>query len=114
MSLRRVLEALESFGLSSLESEVYVYLAKAGPSEVEELTLNLRMPTRQLHAALTGLRNRGIVSNMPERTALYSAVAFSELVNRYVKSNVEQAEMIIGTKQELLDSWRNMFKEKIV
>lgn len=106
-----MLKTLESFGLSRVESEVYVYLAKTGPSKVRDLTIGLRMPRQQLYPILKRLKEREIVTVRPERTSLYSALTFSELLNRYVKINVEQAEIIRETKQELLDSWRNMEKQ---
>ncbi len=111
MSLERVLRALEGFGLSRVESEVYVYLAKSGPSKTEELCECLRIPKQQLYRALKGLEKKGIVTSKAEPVALFSALAFEELVNRYVRLNVEQAKIIKETKQQLLDSWRSMTKE---
>jgi len=108
MSLERVLKALESFGLSRVESEVYVYLAKAGPSKAKDLTGALGISKEHLHPTLQCLEQKGIVTSKPERTALFSALAFEELVNRHVKLNVEQAEIIKETKQQLLESWRHM------
>lgn len=111
MSLERVLKTLESFGLSRVESEVYVYLAKAGPSKAKDLTPGLRMHKQQLCQTLKKLEKKGIVTVRPERTPLYSALAFDELLSRYVKLNVEQAAIIRETKKELLDSWRKMGKK---
>ena len=87
MSLERVLKTLESFGLSRVESEVYVYLAKAGPSKAMDLTISLRMPKQKLYPILKKLKEKEIVITKPERNNLYSALAFTELLNRYVKIN---------------------------
>jgi len=108
MSLERVLKTLERFGLSRTESEVYVYLAKAGPSKARDMVNALGIAKKQLHQTLQSLDRKGLVTSKPERIALFSALAFEELVNRYVKLNVAQAEIIKETKQQLLDSWRNM------
>jgi len=111
MSLERVLNTLESFGLSRVESEVYVYIAKAGPSRLKDLSNALRMTKVQLHSTLQNLEKKGIVTSKPERSALFSALAFEELINRYVELNIEQAKIIKETRQELLDNWRKMGKQ---
>src|SRR5512136_1505106 len=108
MSLDSVLKTLESCGLSRVESEVYIYLAKAGPARAKDLVIALKIAKMQAYSALQNLKKKGVVTSKRERTSLFSALAFEELVNRYVKLNIEQAEIIKEAKQELLDNWRNM------
>jgi sugar-specific transcriptional regulator TrmB len=111
MSVKRVLKTLESFGLSLVECQVYVYLAKAGPSKVEELSIGLRMTKRQLYPTLKGLRDKGLVASRPERARLFSAIAFEELLNHFMKLSAEKAKVVRETKQELVDSWRDLIKQ---
>jgi sugar-specific transcriptional regulator TrmB len=111
MSLKRVLKTLESFGLSRVESEVYVYLAKAGPSKAKELGTGLRMTKQQLYPALKGLKEKGIIASRPERARLFSAIAFEELLNLFMKLSAEKAKVVRETKQELVDSWRDMINQ---
>ena len=111
MSLERVLKTLESFGLSRVESEVYVYLAKAGPSKARDLSSGLRMPKQQLYPALKSLKKKGIVDSKPERSALFSAIPFEELLNLFMKLNAEKAKAIGETKKELVDSWHDTTKQ---
>jgi sugar-specific transcriptional regulator TrmB len=106
-----MLQLLKSLGFSRVEAEVYVYLTKTGPTKAKDLTIGLRITKQQLYPALKGLKKRRIVSSRPERHALFSALAFEELLNRYVKTNLEQAETIKETKEELLTNWRNMAKQ---
>lgn len=111
MSLERVLRTLEGFGLSRVESEVYVYLAKAGPSKAEELGTGLRMTKQQLCPVLKGLKEKGIVASRSERPRLFSAIAFEELLNLLMKLGAEKAKAVKETKQELVDSWREITKQ---
>ncbi len=111
MSLERVLKTLEGFGLSRVEAEVYIYLAKLGPAKARDLGSGLRMTKQQLYPALKSLKKKGIVSSKPERAALFSALAFEELLKRYVTINVEQAEILKETKEDLMESWRSMAKQ---
>jgi sugar-specific transcriptional regulator TrmB len=106
-----MLQLLKSLGFSRVEAEVYVYLTKTGPTKAKDLTIGLRITKQQLYPALKGLKKRRIVSSRPERHALFSALAFEELLNRYVKTNLQQAETINETKEELLTNWRNMAKQ---
>jgi sugar-specific transcriptional regulator TrmB len=111
LSLERVLKLLESFGFSRVEARVYVYLAKAGLSKAKDLMIGLRVTKQQLYPVLKGLKKKRIVASRPERPALFSAIAFEELLNRYMKMNLEQAGILKETKEELLASWQNIYKQ---
>lgn len=113
MSLKRVLKTLESFGLSRVESEVYVYLAKVGPSKAKDLSSGLRMTKQQLYPVLNSLKKKGIVASRPERAMLFSALAFEELLSLFMKLGAEQQKTIEETKRELTNSWLNMTKKGI-
>jgi hypothetical protein len=69
------------------------------------------MTKQQLHPALKDLKKKRVVDSKPERDTLLWAVALEELLNRYVKTNLEQAEILQKTKEELLANWRNMDKQ---
>jgi len=108
MSLERVLKTLESLGLSRVESEVYIYLAKAGPSKAEQLAAGLRMTNRQVYPVLNDLKKKKIVLSKPKHTRTFSAIAFEELLNLFVRLGTEKTKIIRETKQELTDSWQEM------
>lgn len=101
---------LEGFGLSQVESEVYVYLAKIGPSKARDVAIGLRMTKQQLYPVLKSLKKKGIVTSRPEHVALFSALAFEELLNFYMKLSSEKAKVVSETKQELVNAWREMTK----
>jgi len=71
----------------------------------------LRMTKQQLHPALKDLKKKRVVNSRPERDTLLWVVTLEELLNRYVKTNLEQAESLQETKEELLANWRNMDKQ---
>ena len=111
LSLERVLRLLEGFGFSRVDAEVYMYLAKTGPQKGKDLNNGLKMPKQQLYPALESLQKKGVVTRSSERPILFSALTFEELLNLYVKLNVDQAQIIKETKGELLASWRDMTKK---
>jgi sugar-specific transcriptional regulator TrmB len=106
-----VLKTLDSFGLSRVESEVYVYLAKIGPSTAKALNSGLGMTKQQLYTTLSSLKKKGIISKKSERTALFSALAFEEFLDLFMKLDSEKVKTIKETKEELVNSWRDMVKQ---
>ena len=111
MSLERVLRTLEGFGFTRVAAEVYVYLAKTGPQKGRDLTSGLEMTKQQLYPILRGLQKKGVVTSSSERPALFTALAFEELLDLIVKLNIDQALIIKETKDELLANWRNVTKK---
>ncbi|MBA4464327.1 MAG: helix-turn-helix domain-containing protein [Nitrosopumilaceae archaeon] len=108
MSLERVLKTLEAFGLSRSDSEVYLYLAKKGPRKGSEVANALKISKQQLYSSLKNLKNKGIVNTSFDRPALFSALAFEEVLELLIRIRVDQAKAIRQTKNELLKSWRSM------
>ncbi len=108
MSLKRALKMLEGFGFSRIDAKVYIYLAKTSPQETKDLTMGLNMTEQELLPILKGLQEKRVVINSPERPGLFSALAFEELLNLYIRVNMQQAQIIKETKKELLAAWRKM------
>ena len=111
MSLERVLRALESFGLSPFESEVYVYLAKTGPCKPGQLAHGLGMPERQVNTALNGLEKKGIAVTKPNYDKLFCAISFEELLDLFIRLNKAKTKIIRETKQDLISSWRETIEK---
>jgi sugar-specific transcriptional regulator TrmB len=106
LSLERVLKTIEAFGLSRIEAEVYVCLAKKGPKKGRELASALQVTKQQLYYSLKNLKKKGIVTSSPKRPMLFEAVAFKEVIDLLVKIKREQSAAILETKEELLASWK--------
>ena len=105
-----MLRTLEGFGFTRADAEVYVYLAKTGPKKGRDLASGLKMTKQQLYPILKGLQKKGVVTSSSELPALFSALAFEELLNLFVKLNIEQAQIMKETRDELLANWRNAAK----
>ena len=110
MSLERVLSILENFGLAKTDAEVYVYLAKKGPKRETDLSSAFKLNEQQLYSSLKNLQSKGIITATVEKSALFSAVAFERVLDLLVKANIEQAQAINETKEELLTRWRSVTK----
>lgn len=106
MSLERVLKTLEGFGLSRVDAEVYVYLAKMGPQNASELAEALKITRHQLYPSIKSLRDKGIVAASIGQHPLFCAIAFEKALEILIEAEVEQAKAIRETKEELLSNWR--------
>jgi sugar-specific transcriptional regulator TrmB len=94
-----VLRILEGFGVSNTDAEVYVYLAKRGPTRSVDLAVDFGKTQQQIYPILRRLNKKGIVKNSRSHQMLFSALAFEELLERYVKLNMEQAKIIEEVKR---------------
>lgn len=102
-----MLRILEGFGVSKADAEVYVYLARRGPTRSIDLAIDIGKTRPQIYPILRRLTKKGVVTHSKCRPAFFSALAFEELLERYVKLNMEQAKIIEETKEQLLTSLRN-------
>ena len=110
MSLKRIKRILECLGLSPAESKVYVYVAKSGPQTVKAISLALGMSKQQLCSVLTKLKERGLVVSASQRSTVFSALSFGEVLDKYIESNINVAQEIVEDKKDIIDCWREMTK----
>lgn len=108
MSLERVLKILKNFGLQRTDSEVYVYLAKKGPKKKTDLFGVFEMSEEQLVKSLENLQSKGIITATVEKSSLFSAKKFEEVIDLFIKANIEEAYAIRENKEGLLAIWREM------
>jgi sugar-specific transcriptional regulator TrmB len=97
-----VLKILEGFGVSKADAEVYIYLAKRTPTRSADLAYAFGKTQQQIYQILCRLDKKGVVKQTRSRQMLFSALTFEELLERYVRFNIEQAKSIEETKEQLL------------
>ena len=102
-----MLRILEGFGVSRADAEVYVYLARRGPTRSIDLAVDIGKTRPQIYPTLRRLAKKGVVTHSKCRPSLFSALAFEELLERYVMLNMEQAKIIEETKEQLLTSLKD-------
>jgi sugar-specific transcriptional regulator TrmB len=107
-----VLKILESFGLARPDAEVYVYLAKKGPKAGKEIANALKLSKTQLSPILERLQKRRFISTNAERPALFSALAFEQILDVMITFKDEEAQTLKETRKELLSCWRAITRNK--
>ena len=102
MSLERIIRALVDIGLTRIQSEVYVYLAKKGPKTVEYLTKTLLYSRKEIEKSLRILQSKGLLTR---NQVLFCALPFEEALTLLIETNKEQSNCVEENKKELLTSW---------
>lgn len=103
MSLERIINALIENGLTKIQAEVYVYLAKKGPKTIEHLTKTLIFNRKELGKTLNSLQRMGLIT---KNQVLFCALPFEEVLTLFIETKKEEAHSFNKTK-ELLGNWKN-------
>lgn len=102
MSLERIITALIETGLTRMQAEIYVYLAKKGPKTLEHLTKTLIFNKKEVKKSLTSLQKRGLLT---KNNILFCALPFEEALILLIETKKEQAYSANRTKEKMLSSW---------
>ena len=102
MSLERIIKALIDLGLTRLDAEVYVYVAKKGPQIEVDLARALNIDKQKVYASLKSLQTKELVS---KDCTIISALPFEEALDLLIKIEKEQAQAMHESKEELLTTW---------
>ena len=95
-------------GLTRLDSQVYIYLAKKGSLRGQDLSKGLKMQKQQLYRSLKNLQKQGIVNATLEYPARFNAVSFDKVVDIFVKAKMAEAHQIQETRDEILANWQSI------
>ncbi len=105
MSLEKALKALTNLGLSEVDAKVYIYLAKKGPHEHEDLANALKLTKHQLYLSLERLLAKKMVEITEAHSIKYSAIELEKVLDQLVKSGKEQVKVLQMKNNEFLFDW---------
>ena len=108
MSKERITKALKGFGFSTIDTQVYFFLAKQGAHEISEIISALNLPERKVRASLKDLQNMSVIKASIEYPLTFEALSFEEVINLIIEIKKEQAKTLKASKDELLSSWRSL------
>ena len=111
MSLKRVIEALVSLGLSRTEARIYVFLEKSGSHNDVDISQALKLRAKELINSLKNLQDKKLIQISAQQTVEFSAVPFEKAIDLLIEVKKEQAQSLQERKMELLSSWQNMAKK---
>ena len=108
MSQDKVLKTLTTLGLTRLEAKVYLYLSKRGPQKAGDTAKALKLAKQQLYPTLKRLRKKGIVTSTLEHPARFSALAFDQVLDLFVKVKMDEVQRVQLNKDDLILDWKNI------
>jgi HTH-type transcriptional regulator, sugar sensing transcriptional regulator len=111
LSLKRVIEALVSLGLSRTEARIYVFLEKSGSHNDVNISQALKLCEKELIRSLKNLQDKRLVKASAQHAVEFSAVPFEKAINLLIEVKKEQAQSLQQRKMELLSSWQNLTKK---
>ncbi|MEM1515105.1 MAG: helix-turn-helix domain-containing protein [Candidatus Bathyarchaeia archaeon] len=77
MSTNDIVSTLQSFGLTRMQVQIFIYLTKMGPSSVSTLSNALRTNRMNIYRNLKKMQNMGLVNVIPGKPIKFSAVSAS-------------------------------------
>jgi sugar-specific transcriptional regulator TrmB len=111
LSKERVIKALKGIGLSSVDVQVYIYLARTESQKMREIALALNLPEKKVNRSLKELQRIGIVKASIENPLEFEAVPFEEVIDLFIEVKREQAKTMQQSKEELLANWLAIMKK---
>jgi sugar-specific transcriptional regulator TrmB len=112
LSKEQLLKAITGLGLSQVDAEVYIFLAKMGPQKGRNIAEALKLYKQQLYRSLRNLRGKGFASATCERPAQFSVVSFERVIDMFIKVKTEEAEALQETREELLSAWCSTIRKE--
>lgn len=101
-----MLKTLVNFGLTQVDAQVYVFLAKKGAQKGRDICKALEITKQQLYPSLKNLQKKGIVSSTLEHPARFSAIPFERVLDLFIKAKIEETQRLQQSKDEILSKWQ--------
>ena len=108
MNQEPVLKILMEFGLSKIDAQVYIYLAKKGPQTRENIASALNINKQRSYRCLKSLQTKGIVNATFARSTSFSPVPIEKVIDLLIKTKRNQAQNIQQNKEEILTIWESL------
>jgi sugar-specific transcriptional regulator TrmB len=112
LSKERIIKALKGLGLTEVDAQVYVFLAKNGPHKMREIALALNLSERKVDRSLRELQSISIVKASIQVPLEFMAVPFEEVIDLFIEIKKEQAKTMQESREELLSNWKATIKKE--
>ena len=99
---------LKDFGLTGMESEIYLFLARHEALKGTEITRQVKKDKAQVYRILKSLQAKGLVESTVETPVRFIPVPFERIVESTIKAKRDEATRIESIKQELFDYWKSI------
>jgi len=107
-TLEKILLQLSSFGLTSNQCKVYIFLGKYGSKTAPDVCRSLKIPRTETYKLLTTLQNKGMVSASFQHPIKFTAIPLVEAVHSLINTEKERIKNLENQKSELNQLWNEI------
>ena len=107
-SLEKIQLQLSSFGLSSNQCKIFIFLGKYGSRTAPDVSKVLKLPRTETYKLLATLQNKGIVSASFQHPIQFSALPLTKAVNSLINTEKVRIKKLESQKSELNQLWDNI------
>ncbi len=100
-------KTLVDLGFTSMDAQVYFFLAKKGNAKGKDILDALKMNRQQVYRSLKSLQNKGIVSSTFEHPARFFAIPFDKVFDLFISTKMEETQQMQQNKAEILSKWQS-------
>jgi sugar-specific transcriptional regulator TrmB len=106
-------KALQDFGLTEKETQIYIYLAKHGIQKGGEIAKKTKTAKAVVYRTLKILQRKGFAESTLESPVRFKAVPFESILDANIEAKHEEARLIETAKEDLLDDWNKLSRGEI-
>ncbi len=107
-SLEKVQLKLSSFGLTTNQCKVFIYLGKYGSRTAPDVSKVLKLPRTETYKLLAALQNKGVVSASFQHPIQFSAMPLTDAIHSLINTEKERIKKLESQKSELNELWENI------
>ena len=108
LTLERIKNELISFGLTSNQSKVFIYLGKYGSKTASEISKALQLPRTETYHLVNSLQNLGLVTAELAHPTKYSAMEMKQAIETLVKQEQQRINNLAGKEASLSELWKQI------
>jgi len=107
-TLEKILLQLSSFGLTSNQCKVYIFLGKYGSKTAPDVSRALKIPRTETYKLLTTLQNKGMVSASFQHPIKFTAIPLVDAVHSLINTEKERIKNLENQKIKLNQLWNDI------
>ena len=105
--------ALQHFGATEKEAEVYIFLAKHGTIGIGQIARQMKKNKGHVYRILSSLEQKGLVEATLEVPKRFTAVPLEKVIDAYVKAKQVEISLVEKTKEDLLEDWKRISQTEV-
>jgi len=108
ISLEKIQLKLSSYGLTSNQCKVYIFLGKHGSKTAPDISKILKLPRTETYKLLASLQNKGIVSASFQHPIQFTTIPLTDAVHSLINTEKARIKKLESQKSELNQLWDNI------